>query len=144
MSERLQSVVEQLGLRPDDRVLEIGCGHGVAATLVCEQLETGHLTAVDRSAKMIHAAMHRNATYVAAGRAEFSSPSWSRSTLAAAASTKSSPSGLGSFTANQSERAASLRDGSHPAAGSSSSLTRRLRVERNTRPAAWLPVGRIG
>lgn len=71
MSERLRSVVEQLDIRPDERVLEIGCGHGVAATLVCERLEDGHLTAVDRSAKMIQAATCRNAAYVEAGRAEF-------------------------------------------------------------------------
>lgn len=71
MSERLRSVVERLDLRPDDRVLEIGCGHGVAATLVCERLDRGHLTAVDRSAKMIEAATRRNAAYVEAGRAEF-------------------------------------------------------------------------
>ena len=63
--------MEQLDVRPDDRVLEIGCGHGVAATLVCERLEGGHLTAVDRSAKMIQAATRRNAAYVEAGRAEF-------------------------------------------------------------------------
>jgi ubiquinone/menaquinone biosynthesis C-methylase UbiE len=71
MSERLRSVVEQLDIRPNDRVLEIGCGHGVAATLVCERLEGGYLTAVDRSAKMIQAATRRNAAYVEAGRAEF-------------------------------------------------------------------------
>jgi ubiquinone/menaquinone biosynthesis C-methylase UbiE len=71
VSERLRSVVERLGLRPDDRVLEIGCGHGVAATLVCERLEEGHLTAVDRSARMIEAAKRRNAAYIEAGRAEF-------------------------------------------------------------------------
>jgi len=71
VSERLRSVVEQLDIRPDDRVLEIGCGHGVAATFVCERLEEGHLTAVDRSAKMIQAARRRNAAYIEAGRAEF-------------------------------------------------------------------------
>ncbi len=71
MSERLRSVVEQLDIRPEDRVLEIRCGHGVAATFVCERLEEGHLTAVDRSAKMIQAAIRRNAAYIEAGRAEF-------------------------------------------------------------------------
>jgi ubiquinone/menaquinone biosynthesis C-methylase UbiE len=64
-------VVEQLDIRPDDHVLEIGCGHGVAATLVCERLQGGRLTAVDRSPKMIEAATRRNTAYVAAGTAEF-------------------------------------------------------------------------
>ena len=71
MSGRLERLVERLALRPGDRVLEIGCGHGVAATLVCERLASGVYTAVDRSPKMIAAAERRNAEYVAAGRAEF-------------------------------------------------------------------------
>jgi ubiquinone/menaquinone biosynthesis C-methylase UbiE len=71
MSERLRAVVERLGVRPDDSVLEIGCGHGVAATYVCELLDRGHLTAIDRSPKMIAAAQRRNAAFVAAGKAAF-------------------------------------------------------------------------
>ena len=71
MSGRLERLVERLALRPGDRVLEIGCGHGVAATLVCERLTSGSYTAVDRSPKMIVDAERRNAEHVAAGRAEF-------------------------------------------------------------------------
>ncbi len=68
---RLEALVDQLALQPTDHVLEIGCGHGVAATFVCERLDGGRLTAIDRSPTMVEAARKRNAEHVASGRAEF-------------------------------------------------------------------------
>jgi ubiquinone/menaquinone biosynthesis C-methylase UbiE len=71
VSERLRKIVEQIDVQPEDRVLEIGCGQGVAATMICERLGGGRLTAIDRSPKMIAAAERRNADFIAAGKAEF-------------------------------------------------------------------------
>jgi cyclopropane fatty-acyl-phospholipid synthase-like methyltransferase len=66
--ERIAWAVEQLDLRPDDRVLEIGCGRGAAAALVCERLTRGSMVAVDRSETAVAATRTRNAEYVATGR----------------------------------------------------------------------------
>lgn len=63
--------VETLEVQPADRLLEIGCGHGVAVSLVCEKLDGGSIVAIDRSPTMIELATRRNAEHVAAGRASF-------------------------------------------------------------------------
>ncbi|MFH5230800.1 SAM-dependent methyltransferase [Antrihabitans spumae] len=66
-AERIVWTVDTLAIRPTDRILEIGCGHGVAVSLVAEKLTDGTIDAVDRSAKMIAATQNRNAAAVQAG-----------------------------------------------------------------------------
>ena len=68
-SERFVWAVDTLEVRPADHLLEVGCGHGVAVSLVCERLTTGTITAIDRSPKMIEMATRRNREHVDAGRA---------------------------------------------------------------------------
>jgi ubiquinone/menaquinone biosynthesis C-methylase UbiE len=69
--ERLGWLVDLLEVGPNDRLLEIGCGRGVAIDLVCARLGDGQITGLDRSAKAIEAAQERNAHWVEAGRADF-------------------------------------------------------------------------
>lgn len=68
-SERFVWAMDTLALDPADRVLEVGCGHGVAVSLVCERLTSGQITAIDRSPKMIEMAPRRNRGHIAGGRA---------------------------------------------------------------------------
>lgn len=71
MNDRQKRIVNDLHIKPSDRVLEIGCGQGVAGTLICEQLETGLYVGVDRSEKMINAATRRNQRFIDEGKARF-------------------------------------------------------------------------
>jgi protein-L-isoaspartate O-methyltransferase len=68
LSPRLAAIVEALPLRPDSRVLEIGCGPGAAARAVAARLTTGHILAVDRSARAIAQAAVAAADLIDAGR----------------------------------------------------------------------------
>ncbi|HJU75137.1 MAG TPA: class I SAM-dependent methyltransferase [Gemmatimonadaceae bacterium] len=69
--ERITWAVAQLKVKPTDRILEIGCGRGVAAALICEQLRTGRFIGLDRSAVAIAAAVARNREHVRSGKADF-------------------------------------------------------------------------
>jgi cyclopropane fatty-acyl-phospholipid synthase-like methyltransferase len=69
--ERLVWVVSTLAVEPGDHLLEIGCGRGAAVSLICEALEDGSITALDRSAMAIRAAEQANSNHVRAGKASF-------------------------------------------------------------------------
>jgi cyclopropane fatty-acyl-phospholipid synthase-like methyltransferase len=66
--DRIRWAVETLAVEPGDRLLEIGGGPGVAASLVCDHLERGSLVLIDRSATAIERTRRRNLEHVASGR----------------------------------------------------------------------------
>ncbi len=68
LSPRLAAVVDALPLQPHSRVLEIGCGPGTAARAVADRLVTGHVLAIDRSARAIAQAAASATDQIAAGR----------------------------------------------------------------------------
>lgn len=69
--DRFQWASKILDVKPDDNILEVGCGTGIAVTLVAAQLANGTITAIDQSESMIKKASVRNAALVASGKAIF-------------------------------------------------------------------------
>jgi SAM-dependent methyltransferase len=67
--ERITWAVRVLAPAPDDQLLEIGCGPGVAVAHICEHLAGGQILAIDRSPTAIARATRRNAGCIAAGKA---------------------------------------------------------------------------
>ena len=65
---RIRWAVDFMDVQPGDHVLEIGCGPGAGAELICQRLETGKLFAIDRSESGVDRTRRRCARYVDAGR----------------------------------------------------------------------------
>ena len=65
---RIRWAVELMDVQPNDQVLEIGCGPGAAAELICSRLQTGKLFAIDRSESGVDRTRKRNQEHVDAGR----------------------------------------------------------------------------
>ena len=62
--------VEQLGVQPEDQVLEIGFGHGHAIRLIAERAHQGVVAGIDPSDAMVRHAAKRNRELIKAGRVE--------------------------------------------------------------------------
>ena len=65
---RIRWAVDFMDPQPADQVLEIGCGAGAAAELVCSRLVTGKMFAIDRSESGVDRTKRRNADAIKAGR----------------------------------------------------------------------------
>ena len=61
-------IVDRLGVQPDERVLEVGFGPGVALAELVQRASLGHVAGVDASASMVSQARSRHRDAVAAGR----------------------------------------------------------------------------
>lgn len=68
---RIKWADEVLSVKPNETLLEIGCGNGHAIELICKRLKTGKVVGVDRSAKAILAAEANNQLCVNSGKAQF-------------------------------------------------------------------------
>lgn len=69
---RIAAAVDLLAVRSSDHVLEIGCGNGAAAALVCERLgDDGRLVGIDRSETQISLARQHNRACIEAGKVVF-------------------------------------------------------------------------
>jgi ubiquinone/menaquinone biosynthesis C-methylase UbiE len=69
LSPRLNAIVDALPLQPGVRVIEIGCGPGAAAREVAHRVgPSGHVLAVDRSAKAIAQLTESAAELISTGR----------------------------------------------------------------------------
>ena len=71
VAQRFQWAVEVLDPAPTERLLEIGCGVGIAVSLICPLLSGGTIVAIDRSRSMTDRALRRNAPCVQDGKASF-------------------------------------------------------------------------
>ena len=65
---RIRWAVDFMDIQPTDHILEIGCGPGAGAELICSRLTTGKLFAIDRSESGVDRTKRRCAQYIEAGR----------------------------------------------------------------------------
>lgn len=71
VSLRIRHAIDALPLRDGVRVLEVGCGPGVAAREIIRRFPSAYVLGIDRSAKAIQQALAGSKHELAAGRLSF-------------------------------------------------------------------------
>ena len=67
ISKRLLEIIDALPLKEGMRVLEIGCGSGVAAREIVNRIGNGYVLAIDRSPKAIEQARKNSGSQIEKG-----------------------------------------------------------------------------
>jgi len=139
VAERFIWAVEVLDPQPANRLLEIGCGQGVAVSLICKTLSGGSIVAIDRSQAMIDRAKRRNREYVDDGTARFQTVALKDADFGDARFDKVFAVNVRLFAADAEDVASALRRAlepsgalylvqQHPSAGRTSAATEELKV----------------
>lgn len=71
LSKRLADIVDNLPLKDGLRLLEIGCGPGAMAREISKRIGSGHILAIDRSAKAIQQAISGSKAEIETGAVQF-------------------------------------------------------------------------
>lgn len=69
IASRFIWALELLDIQPNDRILEIGCGHGVAISVIGDLLDQGKIIGIDRSFDMVELARQKNRDHLKSGKA---------------------------------------------------------------------------
>jgi cyclopropane fatty-acyl-phospholipid synthase-like methyltransferase len=107
LSPRLADVLDRLPLKPDMRVLEIGCGPGALARAMADRVGDGFVLGIDRSEKAVALAEAASLDLIERGRLAFRKAAIEEFALAA---------GEKPFDLIVAVRVGAF-DGRHPAAG---------------------------
>ena len=71
ISKRLKEIVTALPLKEGLRILEIGCGTGVAAREIAKQINDVYVLGLDRSSKAIEQCMSGSRAEISSGKIQF-------------------------------------------------------------------------
>jgi SAM-dependent methyltransferase len=83
--QRIERAVAMLDVQPRSRLLEIGCGVGLAISCLCERERSATIVAIDRSSTMIDRARANNRDATISGRVVLQQASLAEATLPRAA-----------------------------------------------------------